>query len=141
MKTYMLTIGFLGGAIASLFGGFNGALTTLVIFMIIDYISGVIIAAVFRNSKKTKSGALDSKVGWTGITKKAMTLIIVLMASQLGNIIGSTMIKDVVIIAYIANEAISIVENAGIMGVPIPDVIKNAIDVLKQKAERGNDVK
>jgi toxin secretion/phage lysis holin len=123
-----------------LFGGWDAALVTLIIFMGIDYFTGLIVAGVFHNSTKTENGALESKAGWKGLCRKGVTLLIVLVACRLDLIMGSTFIRDAVIIAFIANETISIIENAGLMGVPIPSVIVKAIDVLTKKAE-SEDVK
>lgn len=128
-------IGVVGSFVASLFGGWDAALTTLVIFMAIDYITGLIVAGVFHNSAKTETGTLESRAGWKGLCRKGITLLIVLVACRLDMVIGSNFIKDAAVIAFIANEVISIVENAGLMGVPIPVVIIKAIDVLKSKAE------
>ncbi len=134
MKVGILTfIGAIGGFIASMFGGWDSALTTLIVFMAIDYITGLIVAGVFHKSPKTKSGALESKAGWKGLCRKGMTIFIVLIACRLDLIIGTTFVRDAVIIAYIVNETISIVENAGLMGIPIPAVITKSIDVLKKK--------
>lgn len=128
-------IGVVGSFVASLFGGWDAALTTLVIFMAIDYITGLIVAGVFHNSTKSDTGTLESRAGWKGLCRKGITLLIVLVACRLDMVIGSNFIKDAAVIAFIANEVISIVENAGLMGVPIPGVIIKAIDVLKSKAE------
>ncbi|MEE1085831.1 MAG: phage holin family protein [Schaedlerella sp.] len=126
-------IGVVGSFIASLFGGFDAALVTLMMFMGIDYITGLIVAGVFHKSNKTKSGALESRAGWKGLCRKGMTLVIVLIATRLDLIIGTTYVRDAVCLAFIANETISIIENAGIMGVPIPPVLTKAIEVLKDK--------
>lgn len=128
-------IGVVGSFVASLFGGWNAALTTLVIFMGIDYLTGLIVAGVFHNSEKTENGALESRAGWKGLCRKGVTLLIVLIACRLDMVIGSTFIKDAAVIAFVANEVISIIENAGLMGIPIPAVITKAIEVLKSKAE------
>jgi toxin secretion/phage lysis holin len=141
MKEGLCTmIGVIGSGIAALFGGWDAALVTLIIFMGIDYFTGLIVAGVFHNSAKTENGALESKAGWKGLCRKGVTLLIVLVACRLDLIMGSTFIRDAVIIAFIANETISIIENAGLMGVPIPSVIVKAIDVLTKKAE-SEDVK
>ena len=128
-------IGAVGGAIASAFGGWDAALDTLIIFMAIDYISGLIVAGVFRNSPKTESGTLESKAGWKGLCRKVVTLLFVLIAYRLDLVIGVNYIRDAVIIGFIANELISIVENAGLMGIPLPTVIENAIDILTKKSD------
>ncbi len=128
--------GAVGSFIASLFGGFDAAMVTLLIFMAIDYISGMIVAGVFKKSQKTKNGALESGAGWKGLCRKGMTLVIVLIAVRLDMVIKTNYIRDMVCIAFIANETISIIENAGLMGVPVPAVITKAIEVLKEKSER-----
>lgn len=129
------TAGAIGGVIASLFGGWDAGLATLVMFMVIDYVSGLVVAGVFHNSKKTTSGALESKAGWKGLCRKGMSLLFVLIAYRLDLAIGSNYIRDAVIIGFIVNETISIVENAGLMGVPLPKVINKAIDILTSKSE------
>lgn len=133
------TIGVVGGAISALFGGWDSALTTLVIFMAIDYITGLLVAGVFKQSKKTETGALESRAGFKGLVRKGVTLAIVLVACRLDLVIGTTFVKDATVIAFVANETISIIENAGLMGIPIPKVIINAIDVLKSKAEEEDN--
>lgn len=136
MKSFICTaLGAIGAGIAAAFGGWSAALTTLIIFMAIDYISGLILAGVFHRSSKTESGALESKAGWKGLCRKGLTLLIVVVASRLDVMLGTTFVKDAVCIAYICNEAISILENAGLMGVPIPKAVKNAIEILKKKGE------
>ena len=128
-------IGVVGGFIASLFGGWDAALITLVIFMGIDYITGLIVAGVFHNSGKSENGTLESLAGWKGLCRKGVTLLVVLVACRLDLVMGSNFIRDAVVIAFIANETISIIENAGLMGVPIPAMIVKAVEVLKKKAE------
>lgn len=136
MKSFICTaLGAIGAGIAAVFGGWSAALTTLIIFMAIDYLSGLILAGVFHRSSKTESGALESKAGWKGLCRKGLTLLIVVVASRLDVMLGTTFVKDAVCIAYICNEALSILENAGLMGVPIPKAVKNAIEILKKKGE------
>lgn len=129
--------GVVGAAIASFFGGWSTGLTTLVFFMAVDYISGLVVAGVFKNSRKTDSGALESRAGWKGLCRKCMTLIYVLVAYRLDLIIGTNYIRDTVIIAFVVNELISITENAGLMGLPLPEVINKAIDILQNKGKEG----
>ncbi len=139
MKMKLLTfIGVVGSWIASLFGGWDAAMTTLLMFMAVDYFTGLIVAGVFHKSEKTESGALESRAGWKGLCRKGVTLLVLLVACRLDLVMGSNFIRDAVVIAFIANETISIIENAGLMGVPIPAVIKRAIEVLKEKAEGGD---
>lgn len=134
MKDGLCTaIGVLGSLIASLFGGWDAAMVTLMVFMAIDYITGLIVAGVFHQSNKSNGGALESGAGWKGLCKKGVSLLIVLVACRLDIVIGSNFIRDAVVIAFIANETISIVENAGLMGVNIPAPIMSAIDVLRNR--------
>lgn len=136
MKARILSlIGIVGSGIASLFGGFDAALITLIIFMAVDYITGLIVAGVFHKSEKTENGALESRAGWKGLCRKGVTLLVVLVACRLDLMTGASFIRDAVVIAFVANETISIVENAGLMGVPINPVITQAIEVLKKKSE------
>lgn len=128
-------LGMIGGAIASAFGGWSAGLTTLLIFMAIDYLSGLIVAGVFHRSPKSEGGALESRAGWKGLVRKGMTLLIVLIGCRLDIMLGIMYIRDALIIAFIINELLSIIENAGLMGVPIPKALENAIELLRQKTE------
>ena len=125
-----------GGAISQAFGGWDAAMMTLLIFMAIDYVSGLIVAGVFHSSDKSETGALNSIACWQGLLKKGMTLIIVLVAARLDIVLGTAFVRDAVVIAYIVNETISIIENAGLMGLPVPDVIMSAIEQLQGKNEQ-----
>lgn len=128
-------LGMIGGAIASAFGGWSAGLTTLLIVMAIDYISGLVVAGVFHRSPKSAGGALESRAGWKGLVRKGMTLLIVLIGCRLDIMLGIMYIRDALIIAFIINELLSIIENAGLMGVPIPKALENAIELLRQKTE------
>ena len=128
-------VGMSGGLIAQLFGGWTSDMITLLIFMAIDFITGLLVAGVFNNSTKSDTGALDSKAGWKGLCRKGITLFFVIIAHRLDVELGIDYIRTAAIIGFIANEAMSIVENAGLMGVPLPKIITKAIEVLKQEAE------
>lgn len=130
-------LGLIGGAVASAFGGWSAGLSTLLIFMAIDYISGLIVAGVFHKSPKSEGGALESRAGWKGLVRKGMTLLIVLVGCRLDILLGVTYIRDALVVAFCANELISITENAGLMGVPIPEALKEAIDLLKNSKEKN----
>ena len=134
MKNAICTaIGILGSFLASLFGGWTASLSTLVVFMGLDYFSGLVVAGVFHNSPKTETGTLESRAGFKGLIRKMMILVFVLIGYRLDIAVGTTYIRDAVCIAYIANELLSMVENAGLMGIPIPEPITGAIDILKKK--------
>ena len=132
---WIYVIGAIGGAISKAFGGWNSILTTLCIFMVIDYVTGMLLAIVFKKSTKTESGTLESGVGRKGIARKGTILLIVLISHRFDSIMGTDIIMDCVIMAYIINEAISIIENVGLMGIHIPKVILEVIDVLKQQKQ------
>ena len=131
-------VGIVGGFICSLFGGWDTALATLLMFMAIDYASGLVVAGVFHKSNKSDTGALESRAGWKGLCRKCMTLLFVLIAHRLDLALNINYIRDAVILGFMTNELISIVENAGLMGIPLPPVITKAIDVLTKKAESSN---
>lgn len=125
-------VGLFGSGVAWLFGGWDASLTTLVMFMSIDYITGLIVAGVFHKSPKTKGGALESRAGFKGLCRKGVTLLVVLVACRLSALTPSTFVRDAVIIGFIANESISIIENAGLMGIPIPKKLIEGIEILKK---------
>ena len=127
--------GLVGSGISALFGGWTSAMTTLIIFMCIDYVTGLVVAGVFKKSSKSKTGALESKAGFKGLCRKGMVLLILLVACRLDRLMGTAYIKDAVCIAFCVNETLSIIENAGIMGVPVPKQLTKAIDILKGKGE------
>ena len=129
-----IIVGAVGGMFTTLFGGWSAGMTTLIIFMIIDYFSGLIVAGVFKQSPKSNSGALESRAGWKGLCRKGMTLLFVLIAYRLDLMIGTNYIRDAVVIGFCVNELLSIIENAGLMGLPLPPIIVKALDVLRTKA-------
>ena len=131
MKTTICTIsGLVGSGIAYLFGGWSASITTLLIFMVADYATGLIVAGVFHKSKNSSTGNLESRAGWKGLCKKFVTLLFVIIANRLDIQMGTTFIRDAVCVAFITNELLSLIENAGLMGIPIPKVITKAIAVL-----------
>ena len=131
-------VGIIGSAIAELYGGWTQGMTTLVILMIIDYIMGILVAGVFGASKKSEDGKLESRAGWKGLVRKGVTLLIVLVATRIDLMLESNFVRDAAVIGFAANELLSIVENAGLMGIPMPTVVTNAIEVLQKKATEDN---
>ena len=128
--------GVVAGTITSFFGGWSPTLTTLLMFMVADYISGLILAGVFHNSPKSTHGGLDSKVGAKGLCKKIGILLLVSLSYRIDLILATDYIKECVIFGFIANEAISITENTGLMGVPLPNIIKKAISILNERSDK-----
>lgn len=139
MKNVICAIfGIIGGFIANAFGGWSAALTTLLIFMGVDYLSGLILAGVFHASPKSEDGTLESYAGWKGLVRKGMTLLIVLIGARLDLLIGVNYIRDAMVIAFCVNELLSVIENMGLMGVPMPEILTNAIEMLKSKSEKSD---
>lgn len=129
-------IGVVGGAAASALGGWDTGLQALILLMTMDYAAGLLVAGVFHSSPKTPSGRLESRAGWKGLCRKCATLLMVLLGSQMDLLLGVRCIRESVIIGFCANEAISMLENAGLMGLPIPKALKNAIDILTKQEEQ-----
>lgn len=126
-----------GSALAELFGGWDMALETLLILMAADWITGgLLLPAVFGKSSKSPNGALESRAGWKGLCRKGMTLFYILIAARMDRLLDMDYIRNAVCIGFIANELLSIVENAGLMGVPLPAMIRKVIDILKENAEK-----
>ena len=110
-------------------------MATLLIFMAVDYITGLLVAGVFHASPKSENGALESKAGFKGLIRKGLVLVVILVACRMDMLLGVNYIRDAACIAFIVNELISMVENFGLMGVPFPEPIKEAIELLQKKGE------
>lgn len=136
-QTTLMVLGLLGGGVAEVLGGWDAGLQSLLWFMAIDYLTGLMVAGVFKQSPKTAMGALESRVAWKGLIRKGATLGVVLIACRLDLLLGSTLIRDATVIASCGNELLSITENFGLMGVPLPKPIIRAMEALNDK-ERGN---
>ena len=132
MKENICTIiGVVGGFFAALVGGWDSALTTLIIFMAVDFVTGFITAAMGKSNSDT--GRLNSKAGWVGLAKKFSVVMMVVVAVRIDVLLGTTYIRDATCIGFCVNELLSIVENASLMGIPFPDAIRRAIEVLLRK--------
>lgn len=139
MKETICTVaGLVGGFIATLLGGWDSALSTLVIFMGVDFATGVVTAAMGK-SKHSDSGSLNSKAGWVGLAKKFCILLMVVVGVRIDILVGTNYIRDTVCISFCLNELLSIVENTSLMGIPYPPAMKKAIDVLQTKVGRGEE--
>jgi toxin secretion/phage lysis holin len=133
---FLFIVGLIGSYISFFLGGWNGALTSLFIFMGIDILTGWMIAGIFKNSPKTESGALSSKVGFLGLCKKCLIIVWILVAYRLDLTLNTDYIRFGVIYAFMANELLSIAENSSLLGFPLPKIISNAIDILKSKGNK-----
>lgn len=133
------SIGFVSTGISAAFGGWDNTMSALVFFMVIDYLTGLAVAGIFKKSTKTADGGLESKAGWKGLIRKFSVLAIVLIAAQLDVLLNSSYIRDVVIYSFLANELLSIIENMGLMGVPLPTVLENAVTILNKKGDKNSN--
>ena len=134
MKQMICTaLGILGGAVSWAFGGWDAALVALLICRGVDYLSGSIVALVFHNSHKTDTGAYDSGYGLKGLCKKCLMLLFVLVAVQIDRILGVDYVRDAVCIGFCSNEILSITENLGLAGIPLPQSVVKALEQLQKK--------
>lgn len=135
IKIFLVTaFGGITGGIVNLLGGWTEDMTTLLTFMGVDFMLGLLIAIFWKKSNKSKSGSLNSFSAWIGLCRKGGALLVVLVAYRLDVTLGTNYIKTAVIMAFIANESISIIENLGIMGVPFPAALKKAVELLTNKS-------
>lgn len=134
MKEKLCTLaGVLGAALAGALGGWDGALMALVVCMGVDYLSGSLVALVFHASPKSPTGSYNSAYGLKGLCRKGMMLLFVLVAVRLDVLLGADYVRDGVCIGFCANETLSIVENLGLAGIPLPQAITKALEQLQGK--------
>lgn len=138
MKNTVLGVGaVIGSAAARALGGWDMALKVLVCFMVLDYATGWLVAALWHKSGKSSTGALSSDAGFKGIAKKCVMLALVWMGALLDRATGSDFVRTAVCMFFIANEGLSILENTAVMGVPYPAFVKNMLDAMRQAADQG----
>ena len=126
-------MGIVGGTIASLLGGWSEGIEALCILMTADIVLGCIVAAIYKRSKKTEGGALSSWAFWKGLMRKVLTLVVVGVGAQIDKATGAHYLRDGFVVAFSVGEGLSIIENAGLMGLPIPKPIKAALETLNEK--------
>lgn len=131
-------VGVAGGAFSAAIGGMDGVAKALVICMCIDWVLGMVDSLIFKASPKTETGGYNSAIGFKGLVKKGIILIMVIVGNLLDTTLGTTFIRDGVAIAYLANEVASIIENVGVMGIPVPAPLSAALDLLKKKGDKNN---
>lgn len=132
-ETVCTALGVVGAAISWAFGGWDAAMAALVICISVDYISGSMVALVFHKSSKSETGAYNSAYGLKGLCKKGLMLLFVLVAVQIDKLLGSDYVRDAVCIGFCSNEVLSIVENLGLAGVPMPQAVTKALEQLQKK--------
>lgn len=132
-ETVCTSLGVIGAVLAWAFGGWDAAMAALLICMGVDYVSGSLVALVFHKSTKTESGSYNSIYGLKGLCKKGLMLLFVLVAVQIDRLMGADYVRDAVCIGFCTNELLSIVENLGLAGIPMPQAVTKALDQLQKK--------
>jgi len=120
-----------GACLSYLYGGWSQLLNILLVFVVVDYITGVVASGI--------EGKLSSGIGMRGIAKKVFIFVIVAIAHLADQAIGNgSLLMDAAIFFYMANEMLSIIENTGRVGLPVPNILKQAVEVLKGKPDKGD---
>ena len=131
-EKFCTLLGLLGSALCWAFGGWDASIAALLVCMAVDYVSGSIVALVFHNSRKTESGTYNSTYGLKGLCKKGMMLLFVLVAVQIDKVLGTGYARDAVCIGFCSNEVLSIIENLGLAGIPMPQAVTKALEQLQK---------
>lgn len=132
LKVMLLSVsGLMLSVTVQSLGGYDALLQALIAFMAIDFITGWLVAAVFKKSTKTETGRLASAAGFRGLLKKGCTLLLIVIAVMLDGLMQTPgLTRDAVIIAFVLNELVSVLENMGLMGIKLPGALTNALDLL-----------
>ena len=124
-------------ALGGVLGGWDGAMRVLIALMLADYGTGVAVAAIWQRSSKSPGGALDSKAGFRGLMKKGTILLLVWLGTLLDQAMGTGYVRTAVVVFFIGNEGISLLENIGLMGVPYPAFLRRALEALREQGDAG----
>lgn len=129
LTTTKFIFGAIGGFLGMFLGAFDDLFKALLIFIILDYLTGVMCAIIEKD--------LSSEIGARGIAKKVFIILLVGIANVIDTAVikSGEVVRDMIIFFYLANEGISILENAGRLGLPIPEKLKNTLEQLKDKSE------
>ena len=127
------TFAAMGGAIGSVLGGWDGFLYALILFVVIDYVSGIFVAV--------SNGALSSGVGFRGIAKKVLLFFLVAVSTSIDRHVLQTgeVVRTAVIFFYLSNEGVSILENATRLGLPVPEKLKKVLEQIKEGNDDGEE--
>lgn len=131
-------IGITGGFFSYLFGGFDHLATALFVVMVLDFLLGIMCGAI-GVSPKTENGHLLSSVAVKGLAKKVYELALVAVGHQVDAVIGTAYFRDAIIIAFLAIEVLSIIENGGLLGIDIPAPVASMVELLNRKGVDSDD--
>lgn len=132
-------VAMLGSVITNALGGWDVSLIALLCMMAADFLTGLLVAAVWKRSNKSATGALDSRAGFKGLCRKFAVLVLIWVAATLDTAMGVHYIRAAVCWFFIGNEGLSLLENVGLMGMKYPKFLKNALEVLRDKADEGGE--
>lgn len=134
-NTILCAIAAFGSLLGPALGGMDAILALLIGMMAADYITGLLVAAVWNKSSKSASGALDSKASFKGLSKKGVILLIILIGVLLDKALGTNYVRNAFILFFCGNEGLSLLENLGLMGVPYPPMMHRMLEALKSESE------
>lgn len=126
-----------GSAAAHALGGWDAVMRVLVALMAADYLTGTAVAALWRRSPKSETGALDSRAGFRGLAKKGTVLLVVWLGHMLDAAMGTDYVRTAMILFFCGNEGLSLLENLGLMGVPFPALLRQTLEALRDKGNEG----
>lgn len=129
----------IGGIAGAIGGAWSGVLTCLLILNVVDYATGIV-CAICGRSAKTEGGRLSSTAGFVGIAKKMFIWVVILLATCVDAYVIGTGggCQTAAALFYVANEALSIMENCALMELPIPQFLRRLLEVLRDKGDSGN---
>ena len=130
-----------GAWLAHGLGGWDAPLALLVALMAADYLTGILVAAIWHRSDKSATGALDSRAGFRGLLKKGMILLLVWLGVLLDKAVGSDYVRMAVVLFFVGNEGLSLLENLGLMGVPFPAFLHRALEALREQGDSSRPEK
>lgn len=136
-NSVLAALAAVGAFIAKTLGGWDAMMKLLAALMCLDILTGWLVAALWKRSNKSESGALNSKANFKGLCKKGMIILLVWVGALLDNAVGSTYVRNMVVIFFVGNEGLSLLENLGLMGVPYPDFFKRMLEVLHDQGDKG----
>jgi len=124
-----------GGCFIALLGGYTPILQSLFIFIGLDIITGLV-ESFFKHSTKTKSGKFSSNVMWKGLARKGLILVVIMVANAMDMVFGMDYLTSAVCLFYCIQECLSVLENLGKCGVPLPKKLVDILDVLDEQNEK-----
>lgn len=136
-NSFCIVLGSVCAVASAFLGGFDNIVIALATLMCTDLLTGVFLALLFHKSPKTEGGLVSSKVFLLGAFRKIYMLILCGMGHQLDTVLGTAFLRDGIVYAFMANEILSIVENAGLMGIPIPKVLESGLEILNGKSDKA----